>query len=337
MLPVHRDRIYLSPENRSKICLGRSLSRKETPTVSKSTRTFTNRRRLLQGGAALSSTAVVAVGLSPHTALAQQASQNRLQQVLDRGKLVVGTGSTNPPWHYEDADGQLVGFDIEMSKLLAHSLFNLTDEQLANRSEWSQWLEFVVEAADARVPNLLSDKIDIVCQFMTVTTDRALEVEFTIPYYRDGVTLLFKADSPYTGTADITGKGAKIAILENPTAVALVQIGVADAEVLTFDSVANSILALDSGRVDATAIDLSTAQYLTTQSLDTYKVGVDSWQPQTYAFAVKPGDQRWLNWVNSVLHEYLAGLRFSYYQTAFAEHFGIELAPPPAGFPKEYW
>jgi polar amino acid transport system substrate-binding protein len=309
---------------------------KEVWSVDKSQRTFTNRRHLLRGGAALSGAAVVAAGLSPHTALAQDAGQSRLQQVLDRGKLVVGTGSTNPPWHYEDADGQLVGFDIEMAKLLARGLFDLTDEQLANRDEWSQRLEFVVEASDARIPNLVSDKIDIVCQFMTVTPDRALEVEFTIPYYREAVTLLFKADSPYTGTADITGQGASVAILQNVTAEDMVHRGVADAAVSTFDSVANSVLALDSGRVDATAIDLSTAQYLTAQSPDKYKVGIDSWQPQTYAFAVKPGDQRWLNWVNTALHEYMAGLWFDYYQAAFAEHFGVELEPPPAGFPIEF-
>ena len=299
-------------------------------------RPFTNRRNLIRRGAALSGAAVAAAGLAPHAALAQDAAPSRLTEIIDRGRLIVGTGATNPPWHYEDADGQLVGFDIDMAKLLARGLFSLTDEQLANRDEWSQYLEFVVEAADARIPNLLSDRIDIVCQFMTITPARALEVEFTIPYYREAVTLLFRADSPYTGTADITGQGATIAILENPTAVAMVQNGVADAEVSTFDSVANSVLALDSGRVDATAIDLSTGQYLTAQNPDTYKVGIDSWQPQTYAFAVKPGDQRWLNWVNTALHQYLAGLDFAYYQAAFAEHFGVELEPPPAGFPIEY-
>ena len=71
---------------------------------------------------------------------------------------------------------------------------------------------------------------------MTVNPLRAQQVEFTIPYYREAVTLLFPADSPYTGTADITGKGATIAILENPTAVVMVQNGVPDAEVTTFDS-----------------------------------------------------------------------------------------------------
>ncbi|MFT4039382.1 MAG: transporter substrate-binding domain-containing protein, partial [Thermomicrobiales bacterium] len=104
----------------------------------------------------------------------------------------------------------------------------------------------------------------------------------------------------------------------------------------TYDSVANSVLALDSGRVDATAIDLSTAQYKAAQSPDQYKVGIDSWQPQTYAFAVKPGDQRWLNWVNTTLQQYLAGLDFAYYQRAFQENFGVELTPPPAGFPVEF-
>jgi polar amino acid transport system substrate-binding protein len=124
--------------------------------------------------------------------------------------------------------------------------------------------------------------------------------------------------------------------LQNVTGESMVHNGVPDATVQQFDSVANSVLALDSGRVEATAIDLSTGQYLTAQSPDKYKVAIDSWQPQTYAFAVKPGDQRWLNWVNTALHEYLAGLDFAYYQAAFAEHFGVELGPPPAGFPIEY-
>jgi polar amino acid transport system substrate-binding protein len=304
--------------------------------VDRSQRTFTNRRHLLRGGAALSGAAVVAAGLSPHTALAQDAAQSRLQQVLDRGKLVVGTGATNPPWHYEDADGQLIGMDIDMAKLFARGLFELTDEQLANREEWSQRLEFVVEAPDARIPNLLADKIDIVCQFMTVNPLRAQQVEFTIPYYREAVTLLLPADSPYTGTADISGHGASISALENPDTVVMVQTGVPDANVMSFDTPANAVLALDSGRSEAAASDLSTAQYLTKQSPDKYKVSVDSWWPQTYAFAVKPGDQRWLNWVNTALHELLVGVNYAYYQAAFLEHFGVELEPPAAGFPVEY-
>jgi polar amino acid transport system substrate-binding protein len=297
--------------------------------------TSSNRRMLLQRGAIAGGIAVAAGGLRGAPVLAQ-AADSRLKTVLDRGKLVVGTGSTNPPWHYEDQNGQLIGMDIDMAKLLARGLFDLTDDQLANRDEWSKRVDLVVQAADARIPNLASDKIDIVCQFMTVTPARAREVEFTIPYYREAVTLLLPKNSPYNSTKDFAGKKARIAILQNPTATAMVHNGVPDADVQVFDSVANSVLALDSGRVDATAIDLSTAQFKAKQAPDKYKVATDSWQPQTYAFAVKPGDQRWLNWVNACLHEYLVGLDFQYYQAAFKENFGVELPPPPAGFPVEF-
>ncbi len=96
--------------------------------------------------------------------------------MLERGKFIVDTGSTSRPWHHEDAVGQIVGFD-DIAKLLARGLFDLSDEQLANCDEWSQRLELVVEASDAGISNPLSDKIDIVRQFMTVTLNRALEVE----------------------------------------------------------------------------------------------------------------------------------------------------------------
>ena len=62
----------------------------------------------------------------------------------------LGTGSGNPPWHFEDENGALIGMDIEMGRILATALF-----------EDPEKVEFVVQAADARIPNLLSDKIDI--------------------------------------------------------------------------------------------------------------------------------------------------------------------------------
>ena len=306
--------------------------------TARSARALTSRRRLLKRSAALSglAAATAGVGLAPGAVMAQEGGQSRLQQVIDRGKLIVGTGTTNPPWHYEDENGNLIGFDIDMAKLLGGALLLADEAQRADPEALAGTVEFVPQEADARIPNLLSDKIDIVCQFMTVTAERARQVEFTIPYYREAVTLMFRADSPYNSIADITGKGARIAILQNPTAVSMVHNGVPDAEVLEFDSVANSLLALDSGRADATAIDLSTAQYNIKLAPDKYKMAPDSWQPQTYAFAVKPGDQRWLNWVNTALHEYLVGLDFQYYRTAYQTHFGIELPYPPAGFPVEY-
>ena len=48
---------------------------------------------------------------------------SKLQRVLGRGRLIVGTGSTNVPWHFKDEKGEWVGFDIEMGRILAKALF----------------------------------------------------------------------------------------------------------------------------------------------------------------------------------------------------------------------
>ena len=91
-----------------------------------------------------------------------QAADSKLDSVLQRGHLVVGTGSTNAPWHFQGADGKLQGFDIDIARIVAKGLFNDPSK-----------VEFVVQSSDARIPNLLTDKVDMSCQFITVTASRA--------------------------------------------------------------------------------------------------------------------------------------------------------------------
>ena len=78
--------------------------------------------------------------------------------MLARGTLIVGTGSTNPPWHFVDESGKIVGFDVDIAKIVAKGLFDDPEK-----------IEFVTQASDARIPNIVTDKVDITCQFMTVT------------------------------------------------------------------------------------------------------------------------------------------------------------------------
>ena len=86
---------------------------------------FLQRRDVLKAGAlgfggGLAASAVAAGSiLTPQVAYAQAASNSLLRTVLDRGHLIVGTGSTNAPWHFEDEQGKLVGMDIAMARILA--------------------------------------------------------------------------------------------------------------------------------------------------------------------------------------------------------------------------
>jgi len=287
-----------------------------------------SRRTLLKSSAfGLGAGMMAFGGVSAAQAAQQDPSTSKLSEVLGRGRVIVGTGSTNPPWHFEDETGNLIGFDIETAKLVAKGLF---DDPNA--------IEFVREASDARIPNLQTNQVDVVFQFMTVTAQRAQVVEFSIPYYREGVGTLLLADSQYNGALDLAaaGSGAKVSILQNVYAEDLVHTAMPEAEVLQFDSQANVIQALDSGRVDAAAIDESTVRWLVAQSPETYKAGNYGWSPQSYSAAVRPGDPIWLNFINTTLHEAMTGVEFATYAAAFKTFFGVDLAPPPVGFPVEF-
>jgi polar amino acid transport system substrate-binding protein len=294
---------------------------------SSSRRDFLKTSAFVLGAGVSASTGLGGIKAARAAGQTQDTGTSKLYEVLDRGILTVGTGSTNPPWHFEDEQGNLVGFDIEMARLVAKGLFDDPEK-----------VEFVRQAADARIPNLQTNKVDIVFQFMTVNAQRAQLVEFSIPYYREGVGTLLAADSPYNGALDLAqaGSAVKVSILQNVYAEDFIHQVMPEAEVLQFDSQANVIQALDSGRVDAAAVDDSTVRWLVKQEPTKYKAGNYAWSPQTYSAAMRPGDSIWLNFVNTVLREGMVGVEFDTYAAAFNRFFGIELAPPPIGFPVEY-
>jgi polar amino acid transport system substrate-binding protein len=253
------------------------------------------------------------------------ANAAELKDILSRGKLIVGTGSGNPPFHFLDTSGKLVGMDIDIAKAIAKGLFN--DETK---------VEFVQQASDSRIPNVVSGKVDITCQFMTVTATRAQQVAFTNPYYREGVGLLLKKNGKYKNFAALlkAGSAAKVSILQNVTADAYVHAALPKAKVLQYAETALIYTALDAGRVDAAASDQSAIAWLVASNPTKYVDSGYGWMPQTYSCAVKQGDQVWLNFVNQVLNEAMTGVDFDAYQASFKKWFGVTLPPPKIGFPR---
>ncbi|PZW48751.1 amino acid ABC transporter substrate-binding protein (PAAT family) [Humitalea rosea] len=285
----------------------------------------TVRRGLLGAGAALGGAAAL---FAPRIAHAQTAPRSKLQTIKDRGKLIVGTGSTNPPWHFEDASGQLVGMDIDLARLLAKSLFDDPTK-----------VEFVLQGSDARIPSLITDKVDIVVQWMTVTPGRAQQVEFTIPYYREGVGLMMLARGGRFTTFDqvkAAGADAKIGGMQNVFLEEWIHKALPLAKVDAFESPDATLQALNARRVDAYMADQSAMRWLMAQAPGRFVDGGYGWMPNSYASAVKPGDPIWLNWVNTVYKEAMMGVDFDGFAASYKRWFGIELATPKVGFPAEF-
>lgn len=299
--------------------------------------TLPNRRGLIRGGAALGG--LLGAGtLARSVRAADSIDDSRLKTVLDRGKLIVGTGATNPPWHFEDDNGTLVGMDIDMAKEIAIGLMGIEEDPKALDDGYVRnYIEFVVEEPNARIPNLLSDKVDVVIQFMTVNNVRATQVEFTVPYYRETPTFLLPGDSEFNSIADLAAVGSDltIAVLQNVGVEESTHSVVPGCTVDQYPSIADAISAMDSGRADAAAVDLSSGKWFARTDPGKYKF-TEGYAPNSYAAAVKPGDQIWLNFVNNVFREAMVGLNFKRYSASFQNWFGDTLPAPAVGFPAEY-
>ena len=281
------------------------------------------RREFLKLGAVAAAGAAVAT-LSAEKAAAQAPAGSTLRAVLDRGKLVVGTGSTNAPWHFEDEKGQLTGMDIAVARILAKGLFDDVNK-----------VEFVRQEPAARIPNITTGKVDIVIQFMTVSPARAQLVNFSRPYYVEGVALLMSAKGKFKSHKELiaAGSAARASVLQNVDADQLVKQALPQAQVLQLDTQANVIQALDSGRADAAVVDLSTVGWLVKRNPDRYLDSGFHYNTQLYSCALRQGDLDWLSFVNTTLNVAMHGHQNELYDKAFFEFFGA--APPRRvpGFP----
>jgi len=265
-----------------------------------------------------------AATLTAQDAAAQAPGGSTLRTVLDRGKLVVGTGSTNAPWHFENEKGELVGMDITMARILAKGLFD--DEKK---------VEFVRQDPAQRIPNITTGKVDIVIQFMTVTPTRAQLVAFTRPYYVEGIALLTRPDAPNRDFDKLLagGSATKVSILQNVDAENSVHQALPQAQVTQVDTQANVIQALESRRVDAAAVDLSTVRWLVARNPNRYADSGKKWYSMLYSAAVRQGDPDWLNFVNTAFNVAMYGHLNELYDAAFKDYFGLDAPTRTPGFP----
>ena len=213
-----------------------------------------------------------------------------------------------------------------MGHLLAKAIFDDPEK-----------VEYVIQGSDARIPNVLTDKVDITCQFMTVTAGRAQQVNFTIPYYREGVGLLLMKSGKYKSFDEVKagGSAVTVSVLQNVYAEEMVHKALPEAKVDQYESVDLMYQALNSGRADAAATDMSSTKWFVAQNPDQYISGGYGWDAQTYSCAVKKGDPDFLHFVDIVFREAMTGVDFATYSASFKKWFGEEPPAPQVGFPGE--
>jgi len=247
---------------------------------------------------------------------AQNARADKLKDVIARGYLIVGTTSTTPPFGYKDEKGDLQGFDIEVSRLVARALFGdpnkVKFELLSNEARWSA---------------IENDQVDMVAQFTTITPTRLTRVAFTPRYFDTGFTLLVKQDGGIKVLKDADKADITIGTLTVPEQIDAIKRYLPQAKIASFESVDQQFLALRSGRVQAIGVDLPIGMWYAAQNPSLVVVPELFSGFQNYGIAYKLGELTWKQFLDGFVSELTSGYAYNDYEKIYTKFFKV--APPP--------
>ncbi|MFA7657960.1 MAG: transporter substrate-binding domain-containing protein [Candidatus Gastranaerophilaceae bacterium] len=165
-----------------------------------------------------------------------------LDKIMQRGKVIVGVKYDTKPFGYIDEKHRLAGYDIDLARYIAKSL--LGDENK---------IEFRQVTPSNRIWAVNSGQVDMVIATMTVTKQRREIIDFSIPYYVTGQSILVPKNSKITSMTDLNGK--RVVIIFGSTAEKTVRLIAPDAAIIGFKTYTSGFEALKHGHADAMTSD----------------------------------------------------------------------------------
>ncbi|WP_424968798.1 ectoine/hydroxyectoine ABC transporter substrate-binding protein EhuB [Dinoroseobacter sp. S375] len=204
------------------------------------------------------------------------------------------------PFSYNADGGELTGTDVDTLKAVLEDMGGSIDT--AQATEWG-----------ALIPGLKAGRFDVVAAGMFVTPERCAVVSFSEPIFGIPQTLVVPADNP-NGIAtydDIAEKGLKVAALSGSAQVGYARdSGIADANIMQIPDNPTAIAAVRAGRADAYALDAPGARALVAGVPEQDFIIVEPFgdiagKPAMAhgAFAFRPEDQAFVDAFNVALKE----------------------------------
>ena len=214
---------------------------------------------------------------------------------VENGKLVMATNAAFPPYEYYEGSS-IVGIDAEIAGAIADKL----------------GLELVIEDMefDSITEAVKGGKADIGMAGMTVTPDRAEEVNFTESYATGVQVVIVTEDSSIASVDDLFAEGANhvIGVQRNTTGDIYTTGDIEDAGLGTIDRYskgADAVQALKTGKVDCVVIDNEPAKAFVAE-VEGLKILDTEYVTEDYAGAMSYDNEPLHTAVNDALKELIA-------------------------------
>ncbi|MEZ5801921.1 MAG: transporter substrate-binding domain-containing protein [Rhizobiaceae bacterium] len=179
-----------------------------------------------------------ALVLAAAASLVSPAYAQTVDEIISRGKLIIAIDTTTPPYGFLDKDLKPTGFDIEVANKMGEAL--------------GVPVEFVTITSPGRIPALLTKQVDAVISIFSITPQRAIQIDYSIPYAGQSSVVIAPKSTVIKGPEDLVGK--KVGVTRGTgedgllTAAAEKHTGI---EILRFDDYSSLMQAVLSGQLDA--------------------------------------------------------------------------------------
>jgi polar amino acid transport system substrate-binding protein len=246
------------------------------------------------------------IGSGP--AHSDDARKSTLDVVKARGTLIVGLKKDFPPTGFIDQQGNWTGYEVDFAEYVASKL--------------GVKLQKEVVTSATRVPLLMNGNLDVVIATMLPTTERAKLVDFSLPYYIGGDTVLVRKGSGIKGIQDLAAP-KKTGMAQGSGDIQIFKAYQPKAQIVTYQEWPIAAMALADGRVDAIATSDPTLRGIAKSNPSLEIVG-EPYYYETYCMGVRQNDSKWRLFLDETIGEAwadgtLARLYTKYFGTKIPE------------------
>ncbi len=221
----------------------------------------------------------------------QKNTDNSLEKVKERGKLVLGLDDTFAPMGFRSTNGEIVGFDIDLAKEV---VARIGVELEVTPIDWS-----------SAILALNKGDVDVLWNGLTINESRKRQINFSKPYIKNKLVLVKLSSRDDLNTKeDFRGKVIGVQVGSNAETLDKDEIGSIAKEVRKYDVNVNAFLDLSAKRIDALAIDSIACEYYINQKDNDFQIlyGIEL-NEEYYGIGFRKNDTALLNEVDRILDD----------------------------------
>ena len=239
--------------------------------------------------------------------------------IAERGRLVVGVDQNTYPFGFRNpSSGQLEGFDVDLAREIARSIFGDPDR-----------IHLRVVDASQRESALQSGQVDLVVRTYSITCGRKRNVDFSTVYYYANQRILALKGSGIDSAAALPGK--RVCAVRGTTSLAALFALNPRPNLFSVTTWTDCLVMLQQGQVDAISTDDVVLSGLAAQDPNVEVVG-SSLGVEPYGVGIRKESSDLVRFVNGALDEMRVDGTWERLYDARLRSLGPSPGPPAARY-----